>query len=48
MIYILKLRAQHFLVWNNAPTHINIRKPPHNRRLSPTEFLFNTLQGKTQ
>jgi hypothetical protein len=26
MIYILKLRAQNLLVWNNAPPHI--RKPP--------------------
>jgi hypothetical protein len=34
MIYILKHRAQHLLVWNNAlPV---IRKPPHNRRLSRT------------
>jgi len=34
MIYIFKQRAQHVLIWNNAPPHI--RKPPHNRRLSPT------------
>jgi len=34
MIYILKLRAQNLLVWNNAIPHIRI--PPHNRRLSPT------------
>jgi len=33
MIYILKQRAQHLLVRNNAPPPI--RKPPHNRRLSP-------------
>jgi len=32
MIYILKHRVQEHLVWNNAPTQI--RKPPHNRRLS--------------
>jgi len=33
MIYILKLRAQNLLIGNNASPHI--RKPPHNRRLSP-------------
>jgi hypothetical protein len=38
MIYILKRRAQHLLVQNNAPPQI--RKHPHNRRLSPT-----TLRG---
>ena len=38
MIYILKYRAQHILVWNNAPPHIG--KPPHNRRLSPTDALI--------
>ena len=32
MIYILEQRAQHFLVWNNAPPRI--RTPPHIRRLS--------------
>jgi hypothetical protein len=34
MFYILKLRAQKLLVWNNA--FPRIRKPSHNRRLSPT------------
>ena len=34
MVYILKHRAQHLLAWNNAPPHI--RKPRHNRQLSPT------------
>ena len=34
IIYILKQRVQHLLVWNNAPPHI--RKHPHIRRLSPT------------
>jgi hypothetical protein len=34
MIYLLKLGAQNLPVRNNAPPHI--RKPPHNRRLSPT------------
>lgn len=33
IIYILKHRVRHFLVWNNAPALI--RKPPHNRRVSP-------------
>jgi hypothetical protein len=33
MICVLKHRAQLHLVWNNALPHI--RKPPHNRRLSP-------------
>jgi hypothetical protein len=37
MVYILKRRAQHILVWNNALPQI--RKPPHNRRLSPAEGL---------
>jgi hypothetical protein len=51
MIYILKQRAQLFLVWNNAPP--NIRKPQHNRQLSPVcanvlYFLnFRTLRGKS-
>jgi hypothetical protein len=34
MSYILKHRAQHLLVWNNIPPQI--RKPTHNRWLSPT------------
>jgi len=33
MIYNLKYRAQHLLLWNNA--HPRIRKPPHNSRNSP-------------
>ena len=37
MIYILKQIAQYLLVWNNAPPHI--RKPSHNRQLSPTWYL---------
>jgi hypothetical protein len=37
MIYIPKQRAQHLLVWNNAPTRI--RTPTHNRRLSPTRWI---------
>ena len=39
MIYNLKHRAQHLLVWNNALPHI--RKPPRNRRLFPTERIMN-------
>ena len=42
MIYILKQRAQHLLVWNNAPPHI--RKPSHNRRLSPIWVVNNMFR----
>jgi len=44
MIYILQVRAQSLLVWNNAFPHI--RKSPHNRRLSPTgSFLRRAVEG---
>jgi hypothetical protein len=38
MIYILEQRAQHLLVWNNAPTLI--RTLPHIRRLSSIGFII--------
>jgi hypothetical protein len=37
VIYILKQRAQHLLVWNNASPHV--RKPPNNRHF-PLEQTF--------
>jgi len=45
MIYILKLRAQHLLVWNNAPPHI--RKSLRNRRLSPTDISGQSFYSRT-
>jgi hypothetical protein len=41
MIYILKLRPQNLLVWNNALPHI--KKLPHNRGLFPTLSLSLSL-----
>ena len=43
MIYILKHRAQHLLVWNNAPPYI--RKPPNDRRLSPKRIKQSGIIG---
>jgi hypothetical protein len=40
MVYILKLRAQHLMVWNNALPQI--KKPPHNRWLSLSIGSFYT------
>jgi len=35
MIYIPKLRAQHLLVWNNAPPHIRRLSPNNNNVPDP-------------
>jgi hypothetical protein len=45
MIYTLKHSVQHLLVWNNAPPQI--RKPPHNRRLSPATIELKNITNKT-